>query len=154
MMHMEGDVVAQYSIQQVSALLQISKDTLRYYDKLGLVSPQRGENGYRAYSGQDILDLQYVEVMKSADFSLSEIRQFFQSMRSLVSAEDCENIARLLDAKKVEYTQKIQTYQAMLAFVAEMQRVKGQIASPADLEKANALVKRIFWELRGEADEK
>lgn len=36
-----------YSIQQVSELLHMPKDTLRYYDKLELVSPSRGENRYR-----------------------------------------------------------------------------------------------------------
>ncbi len=36
-----------YSIQQVSELLQISKDRLGYFDKLGLVTPTRGENRYR-----------------------------------------------------------------------------------------------------------
>ena len=55
-----GDLLKQYSIQQVSELLRIPKDTLRYYDKLGLVSPSRGENRYRYYIEQDILDLQYI----------------------------------------------------------------------------------------------
>lgn len=53
--------------QQASELLHMPKDTLRYYDKLGLVSPSRGENLYRCYTEQDILDLQYIETMKYAD---------------------------------------------------------------------------------------
>ncbi|WP_297418946.1 MerR family transcriptional regulator [Clostridium sp.] len=59
-----------YSIQQVSDLLQIPKDALRYYDKLGLVCPNRSENRYRHYIEQDIIDLQYAEVMKFSGFTL------------------------------------------------------------------------------------
>ena len=82
----------EYSIQQVSEVLQMPKDTLRYYDKLKLVSPSRGENRYRYYTERDILDLQYIETFKYADFSLAEIRLFFSFMRFLTSAEDCDSV--------------------------------------------------------------
>lgn len=35
-----------YSIQEVSRLLGIPKDTLRYYDPIGIVSPSREDNRY------------------------------------------------------------------------------------------------------------
>ncbi|MDG0795177.1 MerR family transcriptional regulator [Cohnella ginsengisoli] len=70
-----------YSIRQVSNLLCIPKDSLRYYDKLGLVSPKRGENNYRYYDDQDLIDLRYIEVMKFCGFSLSEIHELFQLKR-------------------------------------------------------------------------
>jgi DNA-binding transcriptional MerR regulator len=114
----------QYSIRQASELLKMSKDTLRYYDKLGLVSPARGENRYRYYTEQDILYLQYIETFKYADFSLAEIRQIFNYMRALTSAKDCDNIEQLFEAKKAEYKQKIKTYKTMLLLVDKMLRVK------------------------------
>ena len=37
-----------FSIGQVSKMFNMSHDTLRYYDKIGLVKPSiRKENGYR-----------------------------------------------------------------------------------------------------------
>ncbi|MFL0196291.1 MerR family transcriptional regulator [Clostridium sp. WILCCON 0269] len=39
-----------YSIHQVSNLSQMSKDILRYYDKLGLICPKCSENRYRYYT--------------------------------------------------------------------------------------------------------
>ncbi|MGE7826887.1 MerR family transcriptional regulator [Paenibacillus sp. NPDC093718] len=44
-----------YSIQEVSQLLGISKDTLRYYDRIGIVSPSRENNRYRRYSKNDLI---------------------------------------------------------------------------------------------------
>lgn len=137
-----------YSIQQVSELLHMPKDTLRYYDKLELVSPSRGENRYRYYTEKDILDLQYIETMKYADFTLAEIRQFFNYKRSLVSEEDCLNIERLFEDKKLEYKQKIKAYKAMVTLVDRMLHVKGQIESPDDMVKANELVVSMFQEIR------
>ena len=141
----------EFSVRQVSALLQIPKDTLRYYDKLQLVSPTRGENRYRYYTQQNMLDLQYIEILKYADFSLSEIRLFFNYMRSLASAEDCDNIEKLLADKKTVYLQKIKAYKAMIVLVDKMLAVKKQIASPDDVVMANELVTSVFQTIREKA---
>ena len=143
-----GDLMEKYSIQQVSELLHMPKDTLRYYDKLELVSPSRGENRYRYYTEQDILDLQYIETMKYADFTLAEIRQFFNYQRSLASEDDCLNIERLFEDKKSEYKQKIKVYMAMVALVDKMLHVKSQIESSDDLWKVNELVVSVFQKIK------
>ncbi|WP_143155660.1 MerR family transcriptional regulator, partial [Ornithinibacillus halophilus] len=46
-----------YSIQEVSQKLGISKDTLRYYDRIGILSPTRDDNMYRKYSRNDLITL-------------------------------------------------------------------------------------------------
>lgn len=143
-----------YSIQQVSEHLHIPKDTLRYYDKLKLVSPSRGENRYRYYTEQDMLDLQYIETMKYADFTLAEIRQFFNYQRSLASEEDCLNIERLLEDKKLQYKQKIKVYKTIATLVDNMLQVKRQIESSDVLAKANELVVSLFQKIKEESHEK
>ena len=153
-LHTRGDFLKKYSIQQASELLRMPKDTLRYYDKLGLVSPTRGENLYRYYTEQDILDLQYIETMKYADFTLAEIRQFFNYQRSLASDDDCLNIERLFKDKKLEYKQKIKAYEAMVALVDRLLHIKSQIEAPGDMVKANELVVSVFQEIKGRRHEK
>ena len=137
-----------YSIHQTSNMLKISKDTLRYYDKIGLVSPSRKENRYRYYTDQNILDLQYVEVMKKTDFTLSEIQQFFNYQCSLTSKKDCEGIEQLLTNKKFQYQQKIQTYQTMLTLIDKMIHTKKQISSPNQMNKANELITNTFQKIK------
>lgn len=70
-----------YTVKQVSELLSIPKDTIIYYDRLGIVTPQRGENGYRRYTDGDISELKYVEVSKRNHFSLQEIKQSLEHQR-------------------------------------------------------------------------
>lgn len=42
-----------YRIQEFAALTGLSADTLRYYEKEGLLAPARDANGYRIYSERD-----------------------------------------------------------------------------------------------------
>ncbi len=55
---------------QMSKNLNISKVTLRYYEKIGLIKPKRRANQYRIYNEQGYLDIMYISVLKYADFSL------------------------------------------------------------------------------------
>jgi len=47
-------------------------DTLRYYDKIGLLKPKR-EKGVRQYAPEDVLKLEKIVKMKNLMFSLEEI---------------------------------------------------------------------------------
>ncbi|MDQ0193262.1 MerR family transcriptional regulator [Paenibacillus wynnii] len=96
----------QYSIKEVSQILGIPKDTLRYYDRIGIVSPSRGHNSYRRYSRDDIVDLMNIQIMQYADFSLEEIKGKFHRMQSVDPAY-CQEVAEFLDAKKAETRKKI-----------------------------------------------
>ncbi|MDT8976494.1 MerR family transcriptional regulator [Paenibacillus sp. chi10] len=98
----------QYSIKEVSRILGIPKDTLRYYDRIGIVSPSRGNNSYRRYSRDDIVDLMNIQIMQYADFSLEEIKGKFQFHRmQSVDPAYCQDVAEFLDAKKAETHNKI-----------------------------------------------
>ena len=46
-----------YQIHEIARLFGLHPDTLRYYEEKGLLLPQRGENGYRMYTFQDICTL-------------------------------------------------------------------------------------------------
>jgi len=49
--------------------------TLRYYDKMGLLSPVRhADSGYRLYAEEDLLTLQHILALKFLGFSLDEIK--------------------------------------------------------------------------------
>lgn len=97
-----------YSIQEVSRILGLPKDTLRYYDRIGIVSPSRKDNRYRRYSKDDLIDLMNIQIMQYAGFSLDEIRGKlnFRKMKNIDSAY-CEEVAAFLDAKNAETRKKI-----------------------------------------------
>jgi DNA-binding transcriptional MerR regulator len=97
-----------YSIQEVSRILGIPKDTLRYYDRIGIVSPSREDNRYRKYSKNDLVDLMNIQIMQYADFSLDEIKGKFGFHRmENVDPAYCREVAAFLDAKNAETRRKI-----------------------------------------------
>ncbi|ASA25814.1 MerR family transcriptional regulator [Paenibacillus donghaensis] len=63
-----------YTVGQLSKLTGVSVRTLHYYEKLGLLKPDRNTgNQYRSYSENDILRLQKIAVLKQMHFKLSDI---------------------------------------------------------------------------------
>lgn len=50
--------------------------TLRYYEKIGLLSPEYGENGYRQYFYVDMERLNTIRDLRFFDLSLEEIKNY------------------------------------------------------------------------------
>ncbi|MBP2102452.1 MerR family transcriptional regulator [Enterococcus alcedinis] len=61
------------NIQETAILTNLTKETIRYYEKVGLLSPQRQTNGYRDYQSKDIKDLHFIRKMKLLNVPLSDI---------------------------------------------------------------------------------
>ncbi|GIL01787.1 MAG: Cu(I)-responsive transcriptional regulator [Alphaproteobacteria bacterium] len=49
--------------------------TIRYYEEIGLIRPQRGGNGYRDYGDDDVHRLRFVQRARRLGFSVEECRQ-------------------------------------------------------------------------------
>ena len=63
-----------YKIGEFCRLLGISPDTLRYYEKRGLLCmPKDPENGYRSFSGLDAPDVWNLFMLRSLDMGLHDI---------------------------------------------------------------------------------
>ncbi len=59
----------------------LSRDTLRFYEKTGLLRPLRDSgNGYRDYGEHSLAQLELVQLCKSLGFSLDEIAEVMQRM--------------------------------------------------------------------------
>lgn len=60
---------------QLSQATDVSKDTLRYYETIGLISkPLRNSNGYRFYSEQHVREIKFIKYAKSVGFELNQIK--------------------------------------------------------------------------------
>lgn len=62
-------------IGQLAAQAHVSVDTVRYYERAGLLpSPSRTASGYRTYPAGTVERLQFIRRAKDLGFSLDEIR--------------------------------------------------------------------------------
>lgn len=63
------------NISQLAKAVGVSTDTVRYYEKQGLISaPQRQANGYRRYTDTHVDLVRFVRGAQALGFSLAEIR--------------------------------------------------------------------------------
>ncbi|MFV8258863.1 MerR family transcriptional regulator [Bdellovibrio bacteriovorus] len=61
-------------IGQLSKETGISRDTLRFYEKEGLIRSSLRENGYRDYASAVVEELKLIQLAKTLGFSLKEIK--------------------------------------------------------------------------------
>ncbi|WP_417720551.1 Cu(I)-responsive transcriptional regulator [Salipiger sp.] len=52
--------------------------TIRYYEDIGLVTPDRGANGYRAFSEGDLHKLTFLARARTLGFSIEECRALLE----------------------------------------------------------------------------
>jgi len=71
-------------IQQVEAIVGISRKNIRFYEEEGLIKPRRNaENGYREYSEADVVILKQVKLLRKLAVPIEEIRKLQQGEESL-----------------------------------------------------------------------
>lgn len=84
----------------------VSVDTLRYYERLGLLAPVRAASGYRHYDADALRILRFIRGAKALHFTLEEIRELM-----FLSASDkttCSEVLEKTSAKIREAEEKIQ----------------------------------------------
>lgn len=76
----------------------IAIETLRYYDRIGLLRPKRrnAETGYRHYDESALRALAFIRRAKHAGFTLREIRRVLAAYRR---GSACCEVVPLLDQK-------------------------------------------------------
>lgn len=76
-------------IHELSKQSGIHLETIRYYEKMGLMpEPKRLANGYRDYDEASLKQLKFIKTCRELDFSLAEIK-YFNALKTQQS-QHCE----------------------------------------------------------------
>jgi DNA-binding transcriptional MerR regulator len=117
-----------HSPGQTVQLTGLSLDTLRYYERIGLIEPvHRAVGGQRRYSEQDVEWLGILRCLRETGMPIAQMRAFAEQVRAgdaaiaqrLAVLEEhdrgvAEQIA-LLQRQRVRIREKIEHYRASLA---------------------------------------
>ncbi|MBS7528505.1 MerR family transcriptional regulator [Fusibacter paucivorans] len=104
-----------YRIGEIEKKMQISIDTLRYYEKIGLICPERDTNNRRLYSGADVAWLEFIFRLKQTHMPLKEIKKYAELRK-----QGDETIAKridLLEEQRTRLTQEKMTIDACLSYL-------------------------------------
>lgn len=85
----------------------LTTDTIRFYEKVGLVLGQRKANGYRDFPPETVSWLHHIRTAQMLGFSLTEIARHGEALReppgaSEASFEGLHDMIRAIDARMVE----------------------------------------------------
>ena len=96
-----------FRIGELAEQAGISADTLRYYEKHGLMKPGlRGANGYRLYSSDDKARIEFIVSAKQVGFTLREISELL-SLEVTRDQATCAEVKSIVDDKLVFIQQQL-----------------------------------------------
>lgn len=115
---------------------------LRFYDKVGLLSPaQHSEAGYRLYSDEDLPTLQQILAFKFLGFSLEEIKVCLQT--------DTERLQEVLAMQKAMMQEKRARLDAAIQAITQAEQLwqtgRGDVASLVDVIRVMHMGQNKEW---------
>lgn len=85
-----------FKVGEFAALCGVRKDTLFYYDEIGVLKPEIvEENGYRYYSAKQLTTFDIIKALKEVGTPLKEIKSY-------MNQQDTDNFLSILKAKQIE----------------------------------------------------
>ena len=67
-----------FKIGELSELFNVSVDSIRYYEKVGLLHPIRNTNNYRLYTVDDVRVMNTIRELLDLGFNTNDILKFEQ----------------------------------------------------------------------------
>ena len=108
----------------ISALAReagVNVETIRYYERIGLLPrPAKPAGGRRRYGEDAARRLAFVKRAQQLGFTLAEIRELL-SLRQSISPGACARVSKKAAAKLEQIQAKIRDLEAMCAVLAELQ---------------------------------
>lgn len=92
-------------IGDVAAAAEIPPETVRYYEKRGLLAPPaRSANGYRTYDEAVLNQLHFIRTAQAAGLTLAEIRSVIELRND--GTTPCSHVEALLSDKLAEVRER------------------------------------------------
>lgn len=105
------------SIGKLAKTAQVGVDTVRFYEKHGLLpKPQRRESGYRLYGADDARRLVFIRRAKDLGFSLADVGELLK-LRGQTADKSGRSVERVRNVAK----KKLQTVEEK---IAELERIR------------------------------
>ncbi|AWH88496.1 Zn(2+)-responsive transcriptional regulator [Limnobaculum parvum] len=102
-----------YRIGQLAKLAGVTPDTIRYYEKQGMMSHDvRSEGGYRLYTEQDLQRLKFIRYAKHLGFTLESIAELL-SIRVEPEQHTCQESKSIVQARLGEVEKKLEELEHM-----------------------------------------
>jgi Cd(II)/Pb(II)-responsive transcriptional regulator len=99
-------------ISELSKATGVEVETIRYYEKQGLLAePTREQNGYRSYLAEHLERLSFIRHCRALDMPLGEVRRLLDFMQH--PSEDCADVNQLVDTQLARVRARLKSMSAL-----------------------------------------
>ena len=120
-----------HTIGKLAQFAEVTTDTVRYYEKEGLLAPARKTDaGYRLYDEDSVRRLRFIRQAQQCGFSLTEIRELLALKNS--DAACCSDVRSVAVEKKLQLEHKIRALQVMSRALTELVTICDDESKPLD----------------------
>mmetsp|Transcript_22699 Transcript_22699/g.37431 ORF Transcript_22699/g.37431 Transcript_22699/m.37431 type:complete len:128 (+) Transcript_22699:2373-2756(+) len=106
------------NISDVARATDLPAKTIRYYEEIGLIQPDRSANGYRSFNDQDIHRLRFLARARALGFSIEDCRSLLALWADRERASS--DVRRIAKAHLIEIEDKIAALTAMQATLTNL----------------------------------
>jgi MerR family transcriptional regulator/heat shock protein HspR len=146
-----SDDVPVYVISVAASLSGMHPQTLRGYERVGLVTPRRATGGGRRYSMRDILALREIQRLSQEEgINLSGIKRILDLEREL---EQTRLTIAEMHAEMAQLRAELESTRAVAARLAELRRASASNPAAA-LVPVRTSTRVTFWQHTAPADDK
>jgi MerR family transcriptional regulator, copper efflux regulator len=123
---------------ELARLAGISTDTLRHYERKGLLKPHRAPNGYREYPPQAVERVQLIRSALAIGFKLDELARMLKTREA--GGAPCQQVRALAAVKLAELETLVSEIVALRDGLREvLQDWDARLATTAQAEPARLL---------------
>ncbi|SDC13878.1 DNA-binding transcriptional regulator, MerR family [Paenibacillus sp. UNCCL117] len=108
---------AMLTIKETARQTGLSADTIRYYEKIGLLpSPQRKENRHRVYTDDEVATMRLIPCLKKAGLSLDEIKPLL-GMTLTGDLTGAPEVSEMMLAHRQKVVQQMESLKQIIDFI-------------------------------------
>jgi len=101
-----------YTIGKIAMQSAVSADTLRFYEKKGLITPKlRTASGYRLYTEDAVYRVRFIKQAQSYGFSLSDVSKLLTQINE--GKCYCSDVYKLATERKLQVSYKLAELEAV-----------------------------------------
>ncbi len=96
----------------------VTPDTIRYYEREGLLEPpRRGSNGYRDYGLEAVDDLRFIKKAQLLGMKLSDVRETLEIAAR--GTQPCEHVRAKVSARLSDVEERLKQLRALRSTLLE-----------------------------------
>lgn len=135
------------NIKQAAEMFDLTVDTLRYYERVGVIPPvNRNESGYRDYTTVDLNWIYLVKNLRSASLSIESLIEF-ATLAQLRGKQDVENAQKqILKDQLQELDEKLKKMQEVRELLVYKIETYDEHVAKINLGEMNSNNMEKLWE--------